>query len=280
MPSTRLRRAPAPPSLDRKTFRVGEENFFDRLQANINGMTGLHNPLDNRTYDASPRNRVTKMIDDRSTEVKQLIKKLAERDLMKTYEEMPRNNILLVDVMHKEFLGSRKVKVALAGAGFSPTEELIRKGRSSRRAGAGELNRGKDLIVTRPDVFHFIAAFSASGWEEDCRHLLQGANYLVALVDIYEGIWRTYFPPDARWRGAAHLVDLTSEEEKIDAVRTFVRRHAAELIMDEMTEDFLFDELGYPIPIIREAFEIVSSEDPFIRLESGSRPFRLVRNYG
>jgi hypothetical protein len=50
--------------------------------------------------------------------------------------------------------------------------------------------------------------------------------------------------------------------------------------MDEMTEDFVFDELGYAIPIIREAFELMSAEDRFVRFDTGTRPYRLVRNYG
>jgi hypothetical protein len=47
-----------------------------------------------------------------------------------------------------------------------------------------------------------------------------------------------------------------------------------------MTEDYVFDELGYPIPVIREAFERVAAEDRFVRFDTGTRPFRLVRTYG
>lgn len=280
MASSRIRRRKAPPGLDRKGFRVAEESFFDRLQANLNSMPGIYNPVDNRTYDASPRNRVTKMIDDRSTEVKKLIKALAERDLMRTYEEMPKNNILLVEITHKELLSSKSIKVAVAAASFSPSEDLIRQGRSLKRAGAAELNRVKDLIVGHPHVFYFIGAFCPTGWEEGCKHLLVGGNYLVALLDIYGGAWRTYFAPDARWRSSARLFDVTTDEEKIEAIRVFVQRHTAELLMDELTEDLVFEELGYSIPIIREAFEMLAAEDRFVRFDTGTRPFRLVRSYG
>ena len=106
MSSTRKRKKKPSPELDRKAFRVAEESYFDRFQAAVSEMPGVFNPLDNRTYDAAPRNRVTKMIDDPSTEVKKLIKEFAERDLMKTYEEMPKNNVLLVEIEERNKGGS------------------------------------------------------------------------------------------------------------------------------------------------------------------------------
>ncbi|HLY73708.1 MAG TPA: hypothetical protein VKU80_06275, partial [Planctomycetota bacterium] len=82
MGSTRIRKAPAA-EIDRKAARVAEEGYFERLSHNINQTGGLFDPLTNRTYDASARNRVTKVLDDRSSEVKSLIKRFAERDLMR-----------------------------------------------------------------------------------------------------------------------------------------------------------------------------------------------------
>ena len=38
----------------------------------------LFDPLTNRTYDCSPRNRVTKAVDERSSEVKTLIKRFGQ----------------------------------------------------------------------------------------------------------------------------------------------------------------------------------------------------------
>ncbi len=272
----RSKRAP----VDRKSALVGEEGFFERLGANMNALAGLFNPLDGRTYDASSRNRVMKVVDDRAVEVKSLIKKHADRDLMKTYEEMPKNGVTLYEIVHKDLLGPRLVKIVVAGASFSPAEDLVRKGESLKRTGAEELARVKDAIAQNAGVFYFIGAFSTSGWEEGCRSILVGGNFLIALCDLYAEAWRTYFPPDGRWRGAARVFDLTTEEEKIEAVRHFVKRHTFELLMDEMTEDFVFDELGYAIPIIREAFELMSAEDRFVRFDTGTRPYRLIRNYG
>ena len=76
MGSTRMRKPPAP-EIDRKAARSAEEGYFERLSHNLSQTGGLFDPLTNRTYDASPRNRVTKVIDERSSEVKSLIKRFA-----------------------------------------------------------------------------------------------------------------------------------------------------------------------------------------------------------
>src|SRR6185295_8874503 len=109
--------------VDRKAARVAEENYFERLAANMNLTAGLYDPLTNRTYDSSARNRVTKLLDERSSEVKSLIKRFAERDLMRAYEEMPKNETTVYEVVHKELLGRPSVRVVVAGAAFSPVED-------------------------------------------------------------------------------------------------------------------------------------------------------------
>ncbi len=279
MGNTRLRRA-APAAVDRKTALAAEEAFFERLAANVNATPGIFSPVDNRTYDASPRNRVTKLIDDGSTEVKGLVKRFAERDLMKTYEEMPKNGIVLYEIVHRELLSRPTLKIVIAGASFNPSEELVRKGTSSRRAGSGELARVRDTVLQAERTFHYLAAFSPTGWEESARTALVGSNYLVALCDLHEQAWRTFWTPDPRWRSALRVFDLSTDEEKIEAVRRWVRRHTFELLMDELTEDTVFEELGYAIPIIREAFGFIAREDPYVRFDTASRPYRLVRTYG
>jgi hypothetical protein len=279
MGSTKIRKAPAP-EVDRKVSRVAEESFFERLTANANATAGVFDPLTNRTYDASPRNRVTRVLDDRSSEVKALIKRHAERDLMRTYEEMPKNGAVLHEIVHKELLGRPIVRVVLAGAAFSPVEELIRSGVTRRRMGAEDLSRVRDLIVRSENVFYYIGAFATTAWDDDARRGLAGSNYLVALSDVHEGAWRTYYAPDPRWRSAARIFDLTSEEEKVESIRRWVTKHTFELLMDELTEDTVFEELGYAIPIVREAFELIASEDRYVRFDTSARPYRLVRVYG
>jgi hypothetical protein len=279
MGSTKIRKAPAA-EVDRKAARVAEDSYFERLAANVNATAGVYDPLTGRTYDASPRNRVTKALDERSSEVKALIKRLAERDLMRTYEEMPKNGITLYEILHKELLGRPAVRVTVAGASFSPVEDLIRSGASGRKTPSEELNRVKDLIVRNENVFYYIGAFTTSAWDEDTRRVLVGSNYLIALSDVHEGAWRTYYSPDPRWRSAARIFDLTTEEEKVEAIRRWVNRHTFELLMDELTEDTVFDELGYAIPIVREAFELIAAEDKYVRFDTSARPYRLVRVYG
>jgi hypothetical protein len=279
MGTTRTRKAP-PAEVDRKAARVAEENYFERLTANMNLTAGLFDPLTNRTYDCSPRNRVTKAVDDRSSEVKTLIKRFAERDLMRAYEEMPKNETLLYEIVHKELLGRPSVKVVVAGAAFSPVEDLVRSGASRARIPASELNRVKDQIVRSEHVFYYVDAFATTAWEEDARRVLVGNNYLIALSDVFQGAWRTYYAPDPRWRAAARIFDLSSEEEKVEAVRRWVTRHTFELLMDELTEDTVFDALGYAIPIIREAFEQIAAEDRYVRFDTTARPYRLTRVYG
>ena len=279
MGSTRLRRIPDSP-VDRKAALAAEESFFERLAAGLNATPGLYDPLTNRTYDCSFRNRVTKTLDERSIEVKALVKRLAEKDLMRIYEEIPKNGIVLNEVVHKELLGRPAVRVVIAGAAFSPAEDLIRSGTSRRRASAEDLARVKDMVVRSDSVFYYLGAFSPTRWEESARRALAGPNFLIALVDLHGDAWRTYYPPDPRWRAAARLFDLTSEEEKVAAVRRWVKRHTFELLMDELTEEGVFEELGYPVPVIRQAFEAIATEDPFVRLDTTTKPYRLVRTYG
>ena len=50
--------------------------------------------------------------------------------------------------------------------------------------------------------------------------------------------------------------------------------------MDELTEDTVFDALGYAIPIIREAFSQIAAEDRYVRFDTSARPYRLTRVYG
>ncbi|MBI4563919.1 MAG: hypothetical protein HY716_04400 [Planctomycetes bacterium] len=277
---TRIKTSAKPVFVDRKDALVAEERFFERLRNNLHALQGIFNPLDGRTYDASARNRIEKSLDVRTAEVKHAIKRLAERDLQGLYEEMPKNRILLNEITHKELLGARGVKVVVAGAAFNPIEDLISSGRSARSMGGEELARIKDLIVAHPDVFYYLGAFATTSWDPGCRTLLIGPNYLIALCDRIEDAWRTYWAPDTRWRGAARAFDLAGEEEKIEAVHRFVRRRPFALLMDEMTEDYVFEELGYAIPIIREAFERIAAEDPFVRFDTGARPYRLIRTYG
>lgn len=279
MATSRVRTPPAA-EVDRKAARVAEENYFERLGANMNLTAGIFDPMTNRTYDSSPRNRVTKAVDERSSEVKTLIKRFAERDLMRAYEEMPKNETVLYEIVHKELLGRPSVKVVVAGAAFSPVEDMVRSGASRARIPATELNRLKDQIVRSEHVFYYLDAFATTCWEEDAKRALVGNNYLVALSDVNQGAWRTYYAPDPRWRAAARIFDLSSEDEKVDAVRRWVSRHTFELLMDELTEDTVFDALGYAIPIIREAFEQIAAEDRYVRFDTTARPYRLTRVYG
>jgi hypothetical protein len=280
MGSTRSRKPPAAPEVDRKAARSAEEGFFERLSHNLGQTGGIFDPISNRTYDASPRNRVTKVLDDRSSEVKSLIKRFAERDLMRVYEEMPRNEIHLNEIVHKELLGRPSVKVVVVGAAFSPIEDLVRSGASRSRIPVSELQRVKDQVVRSEQVFYYIAAFSTTGWEDEARRALVGSNHLVALSDVSHGAWRTYYAADPRWRSAARIFDLSSEDEKVEAVRRWVSRHTLELLMDELTEDTVFDALGYAIPIIREAFSRIAAEDRYVRFDTTARPYRLTRVYG
>ncbi len=277
--ATRLRKSIGP-EVDRDAARTAEEDYFERLASVMAATAGIFDPLSNRTFDASPRNRVTKTLDERAAELKGLIKRHAERDLMKTYEEMPKNGVVVHEIVHKELLGRPAVRVVVAAAAFSPAEELVKHGRSCRRATAGELERVRELVVRNESVFHYVGAFSATGWDEDARKALAGPNWLVALSDRHEGAWRTWYAPDPRWKAAARIFDLSTEEEKVEAVRRWVSRHTGELLLDELTEDRVFDELGYAIPIVREAFRRIAAEDRYVKFDTSARPYRLTRTYG
>lgn len=268
------------PELDRAAARAAEEDYFERLAASMASTAGIYDPLSNRMYDASVKNRVSKELDDRSADVKAQIKRHAERDLLRTYEEMPKNRIVLHEIIHKELLGRPTVKVVVAGASFSPIEELVRHGRSCRRAGTSELERVRDLLVKSDSVFYYVGAFSTTGWDEAAKKAITGPNWLVALSDRADGAWRTWYAPDPRWRAASRIFDLSTEEEKVEAVRRWVTRHTGELLLDELTEDRVFDDLGYAIPIVREAFRRIAAEDPYVKFDTGARPYRLTRTYG
>jgi len=60
-----------------------------------------------------------------------------------------------------------------------------------------------------------------------------------------------------------------------------VRPPIAEIrLSGELTEDTVFDALGYAIPIIREAFTQIAAEDRYVRFDTSARPYRLTRVYG
>ena len=276
---TRTRLKPSA-EIDRDAARAAEEAYFERLQAKMAATAGIFDPLTNRTYDASTRNRVTKSVDERAAEVKALVKRWAERDLVKTYEALPKNGAVLHEIIHKELLGRPQVRVVIAAAASSPIEDLIREGRSRRRAGLAELTRIREAIATSESVFYYIGAFSPTGWDEAAQKATTGPHWLIALSDQSEGAWRTWYAPDPRWRSAARLFDLAGDEEKVDAIRRWVQRHTGELLLDELTEDRVFEALGYAIPIVREAFQRIAAEDRYVRFDMSARPFRLVRVYG
>jgi hypothetical protein len=266
--------------VDRDAARAAEEAYFERIQSKMAATAGLFDPLSNRTYDASPRNRVTKPLDDGSAEVKAQVKRWAERDLVKTYEALPKNLAVVHEIIHKELLGRPQVKVVVAAAAVNPTEDLIRKGSSRRRATAEDLGRIRERLATSDSVFYYVGVFSPTGWEEAAQKATTGPNWLAALSDLHEGAWRTWYAADPRWRSAARIFDLAGDEEKVEAIRRWVQRHTGELLLDELTEDRVFEALGYAIPIVREAFQRIAAEDRYVRLDTSARPYRLVRVYG
>lgn len=265
--------------IDRRTAQVAEENFFERLGTAVDRERAVPCPLDGRTYDLSPDRRRTRLLDGRTDELKTAIKRHVERDLLKTYDEMPKCGTMLFEVIRKEFLGSRDVRVVIAGASVAPVEEFLRDGASSAPMGPEALARVRDEVVSAEDVFYFLCVFAATSWSPEARNTLSGRNYLAALCERYEDAWRVWYAPDERWGFGARLFDLTTYEEKIESILTFVERHTFELLMDELTEEYVFDHLGYALGVIREAFELASRRSEFLRLESGAEPWRLVRVY-
>lgn len=266
--------------VDRAAARTAEEDYFERLGASMAATAGIFDPLSNRTYDSSIKNRITRELDDRSAELKGYIKRYAERDLMGTYEDMPKNRVVLHEIVHKELLGRPSTRVIIAAASFSPSEELVKHGRSCRRGTAVELERVRESLVKNESVFYYLGAFSTTGWDEDAKTSIAGPNWLIALSDRADGAWRTWYAPDPRWRAAARIFDLSTEEEKVEAVRRWVGRHTGELLLDELTEDRVFDDLGYALPIVREAFRRIAAEDRYVKFDTSARPYRLTRTYG
>ena len=83
---------------------------------------------------------------------------------------------------------------------------------------------------------------------------------------------------DARTHRIHHAAIVVAD---VDASLRFWRDGLGfELLMDELTEDTVFEELGYAIPIVREAFELIAAEDRYVRFDTSARPYRLVRVYG
>lgn len=265
--------------IDRRTAQVAEENFFERLAAAVDRERAVPCPLDGRTYDLSPGRRRTRLLDARTDELKTAIKRTVERDLLKTYEEMPKCPTMLFEVTRKEFLGPRDVRVVIAGASVAPVEEFLREGASSTPMGPEHLARVRDEVVADDGVFYYLCVFAATSWAPEARNTLSGRNYLAALCERYEDAWRVWYAPDERWSFGARLFDLTTYEEKIEAILTFAERHTFELLMDELTEEYVFEHLGYALGVIREAFELASRRSEFLRLEAGAEAWRLVRVY-
>ena len=265
--------------ISRKEALSAEDAYMERVHANVIDTENIFSPLDNKTYDATSKNRGRRDLDQRSSAVKKLIQKWANQDLMEIYAQMPKNRLVLHDIWHKELFGPRTVRVTIAGTSWNPIKDLIQEGKSYRQGSAGDIHGIKELIARRPDVFYYIGMFSPTGWEEECRQHLQGENYLIALSDNVQDGWRTWFAQDPRWQSGTQFFDLTSDEEKIDAIQLFVKRNTGRILMDELTEDLLLDRLGYPVPIVREALENIAIEDPFLKFDTKTRPYRLVRIY-
>lgn len=266
-------------SVDRRTAQVAEENFHERLAAAVNQAREVVNPTEGKAFSIGPRDRIQRIHDASTDRLKEMVKKQVPRDLLKTYDEMPKGIATIFEAVGGGLLGGKDARVAVAGVAIHPWEELLREGRSSRRITATELNRTREELVTRPDVFHYLCAFAPTGWEEAARDTLSGPNFLVALADLQADAWRVYYAPDARFEGSARVFDLTTYDEKVDAIRRFVDAHAFEIVMDEMTEEVVYEHLWYPIPVIREAMEVLEREMEFVRLDASSTPYRLVRVY-
>src|SRR5436853_13265 len=120
-------------------------------------------------------------------------------------------------------MGSTKVRKG-------PAAEI--DGKSASVAAESYFERLSANANATAGIVHYSGGFSTTGWDDDARRALVGSNYLIALTDVYEGAWRTYYAPDPRWRSAARIFDLTSEEEKVEAIRRWVTKHTFELLMD------------------------------------------------
>jgi len=152
MVNSRVYRKAEPEPVDRKTALVREEGFLERFTGNINNTPAIFNPLDGKFYDASVRNRVMRTLDDRSQDVKVLIRKHAERDLMKTYEEMPKNPGVVFEIWHQQMFANRQLRVVAAAASTSPTEEMIRRGSSANPARPEDLKRVAEELKVQADA--------------------------------------------------------------------------------------------------------------------------------
>ena len=265
--------------VDRKTAKLAEERFLERISANICNANGVYSPLDKKLYDASDKNKICKVIDICSEKIKAQIKELAKTNLMALYDEMPKGNAHVYEIMHKELLGARKPKVIIAATTISPIADLLRYGYSAQQLSLAHIDNTKKVLMSNTGAFYYLCLFSPTGWDNISPNALSGSNFLIALTDITDGIFSTYFVEDDRWRSNALIFDLSTKEEKVEHIKRFVNNHTLELLMDELTEDFVANSLGYAINTIRDAFELMELEDDYIKIDRNSKPYRLTRIY-
>lgn len=265
--------------IHRKTALLAEEGFFERINGNIARAPGVYCPLDGKTYDATGQNKNIRCIDTLTEELKLLIKENVQKNFMELYDAMPKNSIILHEIMHKDIFTPKSTKVVIATFSISPMKDLLLKGYSTEQMTGNLLNQIREEIIESSNVFYYIGAFSPAGWNNTAKNALSGKNFLIALCDIYEGAWRTYREPDNRWDIMYRLFDLCSKSEKIEYIKRFVEKHTLELLMDELTEDLVRDKLYYDSSIIYEAFEAIEEENDYIVFNTREKPHRLVRVY-
>jgi hypothetical protein len=256
----------------RSECRTLENQFLDRFERHLQNLKMIHTPLQASSYDCT--NGVRREI-DQEPEVRALLRRAGNP---KIYDEMPINRCVIVEITRKPLFGARRPVVDLIAASSSPLDELVFRGVAEKPAGSRDISVIRERVVTQPKVFHYLALFSPTGWTEEARRDLIGANFVIALIDWHSGGFRSYVPEDAR-TFSRKAFDVSSYHEKLDMLRTLLRSSIHELLVGEFTSDYVHKQFFLPIDLIETLFEDMVVEDKFLVLDARSRPIRLMREY-
>lgn len=190
------------------------ENVFIRhFEAAYRSLTSVYQPADGKRYPTRASGREPAIADE-YLRVVEILKEARcfEREL---FDSLPLDKSTRFDVTSG---GRRHEALAVLGVSWSPTEDFVRAGASSARAGGTDLCRVLDRHLVQDSVFYYVGVHSTVGWEpEVARYLPRGDNYRVALVEYDDDIgWRVWndFPPEAG--ELVRLFDPEPFEEKVE----------------------------------------------------------------
>lgn len=172
-----------------------EDQFIAAFEQGWQDIAMLPHPREGTVYDVTPEREFVRRWDDRSEARRQLMREGRGSE----FDHMPLCRGIQYSIVRKPLFGSPSPRVSVVAVCWSPLDVLAR-GAASAEEHAADLDvidavLERLLVAERPDVFHFIALCSTTGWDPLLRDPLpSGRNYLTALLEPHPPGWLSDFP--------------------------------------------------------------------------------------